>query len=371
MPAPIRFGIFGVGNCASALIQGITYYSRILGRDKQPLGLIFEGRCTESVTNMMPVCAFDVDRRKVGLDLSAAILHPVITAEHFCPDLEPSGCCVEEGILLDGLAPTNTTLAAGVTADAVPQNLVASDHELNHICDVIRKAAPDMMVNFLPVGSTAASRFYAEACLRSGVSFINCIPVPLTTQFFSRYATAGLVFLGDDIKSQFGATIVHRVLMALADMRGVQVTKTYQLNVGGNSDFENMADRTRLADKRRSKTESVISAVRRPPPSIHISPSDHVPFLKDTKIAFVRIEGKQFGDLPFSLDLRLEVQDSPNSAGVVIEAIRAVALAKSRGLCGYLDDVGACLFKSPRVQCDEFKAYEAAQRFFAGEHETA
>ena len=361
---PIRIAIVGVGNCASALIQGIEYYSRHGDVDAE--GLMrwdiggYEAKDIEVAT------AFDVDVRKVGKDVSEAIFEPPNCARIFCEELPKGGVLVRMGKVLDGLAthmgdyPHEKTF---VCSDEV-------EPTLDDVVEALRKSHVDVLVNYLPVGSEKASRFYADCALRAGVGLVNCIPVFLASNpsFSSKFEKAGLPLVGDDIKSQLGATITHRALVDLFRKRGVKVKHTYQNNTGGNTDFLNMLNRDRLDSKRLSKTEAVQSVAleRIRDEDIHVGPSDYVAWQKDNKVCFLRIEGSLFGGSPMNIELRLSVEDSPNSSGVVIDAIRCVKLAMNRGIAGVLEGTSAFYMKHPSIQMSDDDAYWANENFIKG-----
>jgi len=358
----IRLAIVGVGNCASALVQGLHYY-----RDgRAPIGLLHEVLGGYGVEHVRVVAAFDVDRRKVGRDLAEAIFALPNCTQVFCPQVPTSGVTVRMGHVFDGVAPHM------LEQPEERSFRVASERP----CDVVeqlRESGAEILVNYLPVGSEQAGRFYASAALEAGVAMINCMPVFLAShrEWGERFREAGLPIVGDDVKSQLGATITHRVLTRLFEERGVKLDRTYQLNTGGNTDFLNMKEHARLATKRISKTEAVQSQLseRLPEDCIHIGPSDYVPWQKDNKVCFIRMEGRKFGDVPFNLELRLSVEDSPNSAGVAIDAIRCARLARDRGIGGPLKSVSAYLMKHPPEQYSDHEARERLEAFIRGERE--
>ena len=359
----IRVAIAGVGNCASSLVQGIYYY-----RDPQRLqagtGLMHPDLGGYYPADIEIVAAFDVDRRKVGKPLREALLAKPNCTPVFCPDLPEIPVTVQMGPVLDGYSehmadyPEDRTF---VLADEPPVDVVR----------VLRETGAEILINYLPVGSEQATRYYAEAALEAGVAFINAIPVFIASspRWAERFRRKGLPVVGDDIKSQVGATIVHRVLTRLFEDRGVRLRRTYQLNFGGNTDFLNMLNHSRLKSKKRSKTQSVQSQLGEPLPGedIHIGPSDYVPWLNDNKVCMIRMEGTGFGDQPIELELRLSVQDSPNSAGVMIDAIRCTKLALDRGLAGPIEPVSAYFMKSPPVQYTDDEARRLVEAFIRGE----
>lgn len=366
----IRIAIVGVGNCASALIQGIHYYTRKsnLQEDRVP-GLMHWNIGGYTPGDIQVVAAFDIDARKVGKDLSEAIFAPPNCTTIFCRDIPPSGVKVHMGRILDGVSEH--------MRDYPPeQTFVVADYpepSQDDVVDILRESGAEILINYLPVGAEEATRFYAECALRAGCAFINCIPVFIASdkQWAKRFKEANLPLIGDDIKSQVGATIVHRVLTRLFNERGVKLERTYQLNFGGNTDFLNMLNRSRLRSKKISKTEAVQSMLDQPLPqqNIHIGPSDYIPWLKDNKICFIRMEGRLFGDVPMHLELRLSVEDSPNSAGVVIDAIRIAKLALQRGHGGVIYGASAYFMKHPPIQMPDNVARELVERFIDGEDE--
>lgn len=366
----IRVAIAGVGNCASALIQGIEYYrDRGSGAPADPTAPRGAGLMHPDIGGFRPsqmtvVAAFDVDVRKVGRPLTEAVFARPNCARVFQERLPASGVVVAMGPVLDGVA---AHMAAHPAEDAFRP----AEREAVDVAAVLRASRAEVLVCYLPVGSERAVRHYAEACLEAGVALVNCVPVFLASdaEWAERFARAGLPLVGDDVKSQVGATIVHRALARLFADRGVEIDRTYQLNTGGNTDFLNMLERDRLASKRQSKTESVQSQLdaRLATRDIHIGPSDYVAWQDDNKVAFIRAEGRGFGDLPIELELRLSVQDSPNSAGVVIDAIRCARVGLDRGLGGPLVAACAYFMKSPPVQMRDEAARRALDAFIAGE----
>lgn len=361
MAEKIRIGIIGVGNCASSLIQGIHYY-----RDKDPseaIGLMHWEIGGYEPSDIEVVCAFDVDQRKVGQDVHQAIFAPPNCTTVFCPNIPPSGVKVRMGWIGDGVAnhmknhPESHTF---MVADE-PQPTQGD------IVHALKESGTEILLNYLPVGSEEATRFYAECALEAGVAFINCIPVFIASdpKWAKRFEERGLPIIGDDIKAQLGATITHRVLADLFKKRGVKLEHTYQLNVGGNTDFLNMLNRQRLSSKKVSKTEAVQSVLPQPLDweNIHVGPSDYVPWLRDRKVCFIRMVGKLFGDVPMFLDLRLDVEDSPNSAGVAIDMIRCMKLALNHGLKGILEAPSAYLCKHPPKQIVDDEAFRLTNEF--------
>jgi len=361
----IKIALSGVGNCASALVQGIYYY-----RDKdaeEAIGLMHWDIGGYLPSDIEVVAAFDIDARKVGRDLSEAIFAPPNCTKVFCPEVPKTGTIVQMGRVLDGFSEH--------MADYPPERtfVVAEEREPTQadVVKALRSSGAEILVNYLPVGSEEATRFYAECALEAGVAFINCIPVFIASdpQWEERFREANLPIIGDDIKSQIGATITHRVLGQLFADRGVKLDRTYQLNTGGNTDFLNMLNRSRLRSKKRSKTEAVqsILAQRLPAEDIHIGPSDYVPWQNDNKVCFIRMEGRIFGDVPIDLELRLSVEDSPNSAGIVIDAIRVCKLALERGVGGALEGPSAYFMKHPPRQMPDHQAKALVELFILGE----
>ncbi len=356
----VRAAIAGVGNCASALVQGITYYER---RPETAAGLMHPDIAGLAPWDIDIVAAFDIDRRKVGRPLEEAIFAPPNCAARFEPDLPPTGVTVAMGPILDGVAPHMADYPeedAFRPADEAPVDIAAA----------LRESRTEVLICYMPVGADAAAKHYAEACLEAGAAFVNCIPVFIASDpvWAKRFTDAGLPIVGDDIKSQVGATIVHRMLARLLADRGVPLRRTYQLNTGGNTDFLNMISEERLSSKRISKTRSVQSQLdaELPARDVHIGPSDYVPWQGDNKVAFIRLEGTGFGGTPLEMELRLSVQDSPNSAGVVIDAVRCARLALDRGEAGPLEGVSAYYMKSPPRQMRDTDARIACDAFIAG-----
>ena len=359
MPA-LRLAIAGVGNCASALVQGLAYY-----RERDPArsaGLLHPEIGGYRLEDVQPVAAFDVDARKVGQRLEDAILSAPNCTKQFAEKLPPSDVTVEMGPVLDGVAAhmaQHPAERAFRVADAPPVDLARS----------LRASGAEVLVCYLPVGSERAVRAYTEACLEAGVALVNCVPVFIASDpvWAARFRDARLPVVGDDIKSQVGATIVHRALARLLADRGVALDASYQLNTGGNTDFLNMLEQTRLASKRLSKTESVQSQldVRLAPDQIHVGPSDYVAWQKDNKVCFIRMEWRGFGDVPMNLELRLSVEDSPNSAGVAIDAIRCAKLARERGIGGPLAEISAVAMKSPPTQMRDVDAARALEAWLS------
>lgn len=365
--AKIAIGIVGVGNCATSLLQGIEFY-RARGRDplSRPVGLMHHNLGGYYPEDIQVVCAFDIDVRKVGHPLEVAAFAKPNNARTIYPKLPNYGVTVQMGALLDGVSEH--------MRDYPPdQTFIPAERPPVEVRDVLRKSGAEVLLNYLPVGSQRATEHYAQACLDTGVSLVNCMPafVASDPQWADLFQERGIPIVGDDIKSQLGATIVHRTLARLFAERGVTLERTYQLNTGGNTDFLNMLNRSRLDAKRRSKTEAVQSVLPQPlpPDAVHIGPSDYVPWQGDNKICFLRMEGRAFGAVPVELELRLSVQDSPNSAGMVIDAIRCCRIARDRGIGGPLESISAYAMKHPPRQVPDDVAREMVERFIRGECE--
>jgi myo-inositol-1-phosphate synthase len=357
----VRVAIVGVGNCASSLVQGVHYYRNAQPEDFVP-GLMHVTLGGYHISDIEFSAAFDIDQNKVGKDLAEAIYAPPNNTYRFA-DVPRLGVKVYRGMTHDGLGKYLSqviTKAPGKTDDVVR---------------ILRDTGTDVLVNYLPVGSETATKWYVEQVLQAGVGFVNCIPVFIAREAYwqERFKAAGLPMIGDDVKSQVGATIVHRVLARLFRERGVRLERTMQLNVGGNTDFYNMLERDRLESKKISKTNAVTSQLdyEIAPENVHIGPSDYVAWLLDRKWAYIRLEGRTFGDVPLNLELKLEVWDSPNSAGVVIDAVRMVKLALDRGLSGTLEGPSAYLMKSPPVQHSDDVARAMTEAFIRGEEPAA
>ena len=355
----IRVAIAGVGNCASSLVQGVTYYHDADDNDRIP-GLMHTNFGGYRVHDIEFVAAFDVDAAKVGLDLSQAIDASQNNTIKFC-DVPELGVTVQRGPTYDGLG------------EYYRQMIEESDQEPVDIAQVLRERKVDVLVSYLPVGSEEADKAYAQAAIDAGCAFVNCLPVFIASdpEWAERFREAGVPIVGDDIKSQVGATITHRTMARLFEDRGVRLDRTYQLNVGGNMDFMNMLQRSRLESKKISKTRAVTSVVphEMDDHNVHIGPSDYVAWLDDRKFAFVRLEGTTFGDVPLNLEYKLEVWDSPNSAGIVIDALRAAKIALDRGLGGPILAPSSYFMKSPAVQHEDNEARELVERFIAGDVE--
>jgi myo-inositol-1-phosphate synthase len=355
----IRVAIVGVGNCASSLVQGVHYYRDAKPEERVP-GLMHVQFGEYHVRDVEFVAAFDVDGKKVGLDLADAIGASENNTIKIC-DVPPSGITVQRGHTLDGLGKYYRETIT--ESDAAPVDIVAA----------LREARVDVLVCYLPVGSEQAAKFYAQCAIDAKVAFVNALPVFIagTKEWADKFTEAGVPIVGDDIKSQIGATITHRVLAKLFEDRGVTVDRTYQLNVGGNMDFKNMLERDRLESKKISKTQSVTSQLvdKIDPRNVHIGPSDYVAWLDDRKWAFIRLEGRNFGDVPLSLEYKLEVWDSPNSAGIIIDAIRAVKIAKDRGIGGPILSASSYFMKSPPEQYADDVCRDLVEKFIKGEVE--
>jgi myo-inositol-1-phosphate synthase len=361
MPA-INIAIVGVGNCASSLVQGLSYYRE---GANETVGLMHWDLGGYKPTDIHVVAAWDIDQRKVGKDVAEAIFAKPNCTTVFCETVPPTGTKVRMGHVLDGVAEHMSDY------DDHRTFLLARDKEASkaEVVAALRETKTDVLMNYLPVGSQAASEFYAECALEAGVAFVNNIPVFIASDpvWAERFIKAGVPIIGDDIKAQLGATIVHRVLTDLFAKRGVKLERTYQLNTGGNTDFLNMSNHRRLASKKISKTEAVqsVAAERLHDDNVHIGPSDYVPWQNDNKICFLRMEGTMFGGVPMNLELRLSVEDSPNSAGVAIDMIRCAKLAKDRGLAGPIDAASAYFCKHPRIQMTDDLAAQAVDEFIA------
>jgi myo-inositol-1-phosphate synthase len=353
----VNVAIIGVGNCASSLVQGIYYYRNARADEFVP-GLMHVNLAGYHISDINFVAAFDIDKNKVGKDISKAIFTPPNNTFKFC-DVPKTGVRVERGMTHDGLGKYLSqiiTKAPGPTADVI---------------GILKETGTDVVINYLPVGSEEATKWYVEQILRAGCGFINCMPVFIAREPYwqKRFADCGLPVIGDDIKSQVGATITHRVLTRLFRDRGVRLERTYQLNFGGNTDFYNMLERERLESKKISKTNAVTSQLDYDlgADNIHVGPSDYVPWLNDRKFCHIRMEGRTFGDVPLNLEMKLEVWDSPNSAGVVIDAIRCCKLAMDRGLSGTIVAPAAYFMKSPPIQYFDDDARSRTEAFIAGQ----
>jgi myo-inositol-1-phosphate synthase len=359
----IRIAIIGIGNCASSLIQGIEYYKK---ENQEPIGLMHLEIGGYKPSDIQVVAAFDIDKRKVGYDVSEAIFALPNCTTVFCEDIPKTGVLVKMGRILDGFSEHMRNYEERYTF------LLSEEKEPSKemVVRILRESGTEIVLNYLPVGSEEATRFYAECALEAGCAFINNIPVFIASDPFwsERFKEKNIPIIGDDIKSQLGATITHRILADLFKRRGVKLERTYQLNTGGNTDFLNMLNRSRLNSKKKSKTESVQSVLfqRLEPENIHIGPSDYVSWQKDNKVCFIRMEGRLFGNVPMNLELRLSVEDSPNSAGVAIDTIRCCKLALDRGYGGILYSASAYFMKHPPKQFTDDDAYRMTEEFIAG-----
>ncbi len=355
----VRVAIVGVGNCASSLIQGVEYYKDADPSGSVP-GLMHVTFGEYHVSDVEFVAAFDVDAKKVGFDLSDAINNSENNTIRIC-DVPPTGVTVQRGPTLDGLG--KYYLETIEQSDADPVDVVAA----------LRESGADVLVSYLPVGSEQADKFYAQCAIDAGVAFVNALPVFIASDpvWAKKFEDAGVPIIGDDIKSQVGATITHRVMARLFQDRGVVLDRTYQLNVGGNMDFKNMLERDRLESKKISKTQAVTSNLDHDlgARNVHIGPSDYVQWLDDRKWAYVRLEGRAFGDVPLNLEYKLEVWDSPNSAGIIIDAIRAAKIAKDRGIGGPILSASSYLMKSPPVQRPDDEGAASVEAFIRGDVE--
>jgi myo-inositol-1-phosphate synthase len=351
----VRIGVIGVGNCASSLVQGLTYYRDAAGNEPIP-GLMHADLGGYGVGDIEVVAAFDVAAGKVGRDVAEAIYAEPNNTNRFA-EVEKIGVKVSRGPTMDGIGK--------YLLDIIEE----SAEPVADVTEILRESQVDVLVSYLPVGSEDASRYYAERALEAGCAYVNCIPVFLASQpeWRQKFEARGLPIIGDDIKSQVGATIVHRVLANLFRERGVRLDRTYQLNFGGNTDFLNMLERERLVSKKISKTQAVTSQLDVPLPAddVHVGPSDHVPWLTDRKWAYIRLEGTTFGGVPINAEVKLEVWDSPNSAGVVIDAVRCAKLALDRKLSGALIGPSSYFMKSPPEQFTDSEARSRTEQFIA------
>lgn len=361
----IRIAILGIGNCASSLIQGIHYY-----KDKNPHDCI--GLMHWNIGGYLPfdievAAAFDIDKRKVGLDAADAIFAQPNCTAVLCNDLPSTGVKVHMGMVLDGFSEHMKSYPESCSFVLSNEPEPSEDE----VVSIIKESGIDIVVNYLPVGSEKATGFYAECALKAGVAFVNNIPVFIASDpvWAARFKEKNIPVIGDDIKAQLGATITHRALVDLFRKRGVKLERTYQLNTGGNTDFLNMLNRKRLASKKESKTEAIQAVMgdRLLDENIHVGPSDYVPWQKDNKVCFIRMEGKLFGDVPMNLELRLSVEDSPNSAGVAIDAIRCCKQAIDRGVGGPLYSPSAYFMKHPPKQFSDEEAHRMTEEFILGQ----
>ena len=360
----IRVAIIGVGNCATSLIQGVEFYKNADANDKVP-GLMHVQFGDYHVSDLQFVAAFDVDAKKVGFDLSEAILASENNTIKIA-DVPPTGITVQRGHTLDGLGKYYS------------ETIEESDAEAVDIVQALKDAQADVLVCYLPVGSEQAAKYYAQCAIDANVAFVNALPVFIASdpEWAAKFEAAGVPIVGDDIKSQVGATITHRVLARLFEDRGVVLDRTYQLNVGGNMDFKNMLERERLQSKKLSKTQAVTSNIddgplagKKEDRNVHIGPSDYVAWLDDRKWAYVRLEGRAFGEVPLNLEYKLEVWDSPNSAGIIIDAVRAAKIAKDRGVGGPIISASTYFMKSPPVQMEDTKGRAQLEAFIRGDIE--
>uniref|UniRef100_UPI001C9805CE inositol-3-phosphate synthase n=1 Tax=Siccirubricoccus deserti TaxID=2013562 RepID=UPI001C9805CE len=353
----LRVGLIGIGNCASSFVQGLTFYRDAHAGEPVP-GLMHAEIGGYHVADIEVSAAFDVAATKVGRDVSEAILAPPNNTQRFAA-VAPTGVVVERGATLDGIG------------QYLSGEIEESDRPLADVAGTLRRSRTDVLVSYLPVGSQRATEWYAEQALAAGCAFVNCIPVFIASDpgWQRRFTERGLPLVGDDIKSQVGATIVHRMLANLFRERGVRLDRTYQLNFGGNTDFLNMLERERLESKKLSKTRAVTSQLDVAPTArdVHVGPSDFVPWLDDRKFAYIRLEGTAFGGVPLNVELKMEVWDSPNSAGIVIDAVRCAKLALDRRISGTLEGPSSYFMKSPPRQFTDAEARERTLRFIAGE----
>jgi myo-inositol-1-phosphate synthase len=362
----IRIAIAGVGNCASSLIQGIEYYR--ISSEEEDMDFMHWDIGGYRPGDIEIVAAFDIDRRKVGKDISEAIFQLPNCTKPICEDVAKKDVFVNMGKVLDGFADHMRSYEDKYTFVLAEQE----EPSMEEVVSRLKESGAEMLLNYVPVGSENAAKFYAECALNAGIGFINCMPVFIASDpdWGWRFEEKKVPIIGDDVKAQLGATIVHRVLTSLFNSRGVKLERTYQLNTGGNTDFLNMLDRSRLTSKKKSKTESVQSQLgekRLNDENIHIGPSDWVPWQKDNKVCFIRMEGKLFGDIPMDLELRLSVEDSPNSGGVVIDAVRCCKLALDRGKGGVLYSPSAFFMKHPPKQLTDAEAHKRTMEFISGE----
>jgi len=364
----VRIGIVGVGNCASALVQGIEFYRDISRKNPrfESLGLMHLDIGGYKPWDIEVGAAFDIDRRKVGRPLREAIFARPNCTKIFYSNFNDSGVTVSMGEVLDGVSEHMRDYPedrAFVVAKEKPCNVEK----------VLKESGVEVLLNYLPVGSDLATQFYAEVCLATGVSLVNCMPSFIVSdqKWAKRFEEKGIPAIGDDVKSQMGATIIHRVLVKLFEDRGVKLDRTYQINTGGNTDFLNMLNRSRLKNKRISKTEAIQSQLGVPlePENIHIGPSDYVPWQNDNKVCFLRMEGRGFGEVPLNLEMRLSVEDSPNSGGITIDTIRCCKIARNRGIGGPLISISAYAMKHPLIQFPDNQAKLMVEEFIEGKRE--
>ena len=363
----IKIAIVGVGNCTSSLLQGIEYYKNKDGKDA--IGLMHWDIGGYKPYDIVVAAAFDIDKRKVGKDVSEAIFEYPNCTTVFCKDVPSANTKVKMGVILDGFADhmknydDRYTFVLNNEKEASKEDIVGT----------LKESGAQILLNYLPVGSEKASRFYAECALEAGIAYINNMPVFIASdpEWSNKFKEKNIPIIGDDIKAQLGATITHRILADLFEKRGVKLERTYQLNTGGNTDFLNMLMPHRLTSKKESKTEAVqaVLSKRLDAENIHVGPSDYVPWQKDNKVCFIRMEGKLFGDIPMDLELRLSVEDSPNSAGVAIDSIRCIKLALNKGKGGILYSPSAYFMKHPPKQFTDEVAYRMTEDFIAGKRD--
>ena len=366
MAKEIKLAIAGLGNCASSLIQGIYYYKNVVNDDELVPGLMHNIVGKYKISDIKVVAAFDIDKRKVGKDVSIAIFAPPNCTKVFQPDIPKMGTRVKMGPVLDGIAPHMKEYPE-------EKRFVVAKGKPVDVAKELKRVGAEILISYMPVGSQKATEYYANAALKAGCGFINCMPVFICSDetWIKKFEKKGLPCCGDDIKSQVGSTIIHRVLSHLFCQRGVKIERSYQLNVGGNTYFLNMLRSNRLQSKKISKTEAVESQLikRLSYDNLHIGPSDYIPFLKDNKLGFIRIEGRKFGNVPVSVELRLSVEDSPNSAGCAIDAVRLTKLALDRKVAGTLISASAFLMKHPFKQFTDEKAGEMVEEFIKNQRE--
>ncbi|XOB46432.1 MAG: inositol-3-phosphate synthase [Candidatus Nealsonbacteria bacterium] len=366
MKKGIKIAIVGLGNCASSLIQGIFYYKNVKTDDELIPGLMHNLINKYKVSDIKPVIAFDIDKRKVGKDISKAIFAKPNCTKVFNSKIPNLKAKVKMGPVLDGVA-------RHLKNYPEEKRFAVSKEKPVDVVKELKKSGAEILINYCPVGSQKATEFYTKAALKAGCAFLNCMPVFIVSNksWAEKFKKKNLPCIGDDIKSQVGATIIHRVLTHLFSERGVKIDKSYQLNVGGNTDFLNMLSRSRLESKKISKTESVESQLskRLSYDNLHVGPSDYVPWLKDNKVCFIRIEGRKFGNMPVEVELRLSVEDSPNSGGCVIDAIRLLRIALDRNIGGPLISASAYFMKSPPIQFTDEKAREMVEDFILEKRE--
>jgi len=361
----IRVAIVGVGNCASSLLQGIEFYRQKGLKDRKPgaLGLMHLDIGGYKPWDIEVGAAFDIDRRKVGKPLKEAVFAKPNCTKVLFPNFNDSAVTISMGEILDGVADHMKEYPEDRT-------FLIANKKSCHVEKALKESGVEILLNYLPVGSDRATEFYAEACLNTGVSLINCMPCFIVSErpWAKRFKEKGIPIVGDDVKSQMGATIIHRALAKLFEDRGVRLDRTYQINTGGNTDFLNMLNQSRLKNKRISKTEAIQSQLGVPlePENIHIGPSDYVPWQNDNKVCFLRMEGRGFGEVPLNLELRLSVEDSPNSGGMTVDAIRCCKIARDRGIAGPLFSISAYAMKHPPVQYPDDVAKIMVEEFIAG-----